>query len=108
MAENLDSGIRPARAAMQPRAPRIAVDAEVLLWRSGQNNYRVRVYDASPNGCRIQFVERPSLDERLWVRFGQLEGIEGQVCWVDGFVGGIQFVRPIHPAVFDRLVTTLG
>ena len=89
---------------MRPREIRTALDAEVSLRRSGHHNYKVRVYDASPHGCRIEFVERPSLDERVWIRFEGLEGIEAQVCWVDGFVAGVEFVKPIHQAVFDRLV----
>lgn len=92
---------------MNRQDARVAVNAEVALRRSGSHPYSVRVYDASPHGCRIEFVERPSLDERVWVKFQGLEAIEGLVCWVDGFVAGLEFVTPIHPAVFDSLVARL-
>ncbi len=107
MGQDLDSGIPRNRPSMRPREPRIVLDAEVSLRRSGQHGYRVKVHDASPNGCRIEFVERPSLDERVWVKFEKLDGVEGLVCWVDGFEGGVEFVKPIHPAVFERLVGSL-
>jgi hypothetical protein len=29
------------------------------------------------------------------------------VCWIEGFAAGIEFVRAIHPAVFDALVPRL-
>ena len=89
------------------RAERVAVDAEVALRRSGQNLYRVRVHDASPYGCRLEFVERPQLEERVWIKFDGLSAVEGLVVSIDGFVAGIDFRPPIHPAVFDLLVPKL-
>jgi hypothetical protein len=58
-------------------------------------------------GCKLEFVERPELAERVWVKFEGLDAIEGQVCWIDGFVVGIEFVRPMYAAVFDALVPRL-
>ena len=89
------------------RSDRVAVDAEVALRRAGQQLYRVRVYDASPHGCRLEFVERPQLEERVWIKFDGLSAVEGMVCWTEGFVAGIEFVPAIHPAVFDLLVPRL-
>ena len=108
MKQNPDSGPPSDEPSMRPRETRTALDAEVALRRTGHHHYKVSVYDASPHGCRIEFVERPSLKERVWVRFEGLEAIEAQVCWVDGFVAGVEFVNPIHPAVFDRLVGGLS
>lgn len=90
------------------RTERVAVNAEVALRRSGQLNYRVRVFDASPLGCRLEFVERPQLDERVWVKFERLDAIEGVVCWVEGFYAGIEFAAPMHQAVFESLLSRLG
>jgi hypothetical protein len=90
------------------RAERVELDVQVALRRSAQPHYRVRAYDASPYGCKLEFVERPELEERVWVKFEGLDSLEGLVCWADGFVVGVEFVRPIHPAVFDALVPRLG
>ena len=89
------------------RSERLATNAEVILRRAGRHNYRVRVYDASCHGCKVEFVERPSLDERVWVKFDGLSAIEGWVCWVEGFVAGIGFQQPVNPAVFDLLAARL-
>jgi hypothetical protein len=102
-----DNGIPTSRDRSERQAARTAVNAEVLLRRPGQNHYRVRAYDASPFGCKLEFVERPELDERVWVKFDGLGAIEGQVCWVEGFVVGVQYARSMHPAVFDALVPRL-
>ena len=84
-------------------AHRKAIDAEVRLRRSGSYGFRVRVFDASSEGCKVEFVERPLVGERVWVKFDSLEGIEGIVRWVEGQTGGVQFERPLHEAVFHRL-----
>ena len=89
------------------QADRIALDAEVALRRPGQHLYRVRVYDASTHGCKLEFVQRPLVDERVWVKFEGLDAIESAVCWVEGFVVGVEFVRPMYPPVFDALVARL-
>jgi len=92
----------------QPRRePRVALDAEVMVRRTSGNSYRVRVFDLSPHGCKIEFVERPELDERIWVKIDGLDPLEGMVCWTNGFIAGVDFVRPMHAAVFDHVVKRL-
>jgi hypothetical protein len=89
------------------KTSRVLVNAEVLLGRSCRRNYRVRVFDASPLGCKVEFVERPQLDEQVWVRFDSLAAIPAAICWVEGCFAGVAFDRPIHPAVFDDLLRRL-
>src|SRR6476661_10910317 len=72
------------------RADRISVNAEVALRRAGRLNYQVHAYDLSPLGCKLEFVERPQLEERVWIKFEGLDAIEGLVCWMDAFRAGIQ------------------
>ena len=48
------------------------------------------------------------LDEIVWVKFEGLEALEAMVCWVDGFAAGLEFQRPVHPAVFDVLLQRLA
>lgn len=90
-----------------PRLSRTSVSADVSLRRLGQNNYRVRVNDLSPEGCRVELVEMPRVGERMLIKLDGLEVLDSRVCWVHGFVAGLRFERPIHPAVFDLLVQRL-
>lgn len=93
---------------IQPRrAERIELTADLSLRRVGRQHYQARVFDISPEGCKVEFVERPRLDELVWVKFDSLEAVEAEVCWVDGFYGGLKFLRPIYPAVFDLLLARL-
>ncbi|WP_309662886.1 PilZ domain-containing protein [Sphingomonas sp.] len=90
------------------KSARVGLEAEVSLRRSGHNNYRANVHDVSQEGCKVDFVERPRLDEIVWVKFEGLEALEAIVCWVDGFAAGLEFQRPVHPAVFDVLLKRLA
>ena len=86
---------------------RVRVTAEVQLRRPGLTNFRVRIFDVSPAGCRIEFVDRPRANDRVWVKFDGLETLDAAVCWVDGFMAGVSFLKQLHPAVFDMLLTRL-
>jgi len=86
----------------------IALAAEVCLRRIGKSTFRVTMTDVSPEGCKVQLVERPAKDERVLVKFEGLEVLEAAVCWVDGFTAGLSFEKPMHPAVFDLLIERLA
>jgi hypothetical protein len=92
----------------QPRRhERVSVEGEVILGRTGKNNYRVHIYDLSPEGCRAEFVERPELHEKLWIKFDGLEPLGADVRWLVGSKAGLKFMRTFHPAVFDLLLAKL-
>ena len=89
------------------KSVRTPLVADISVRRAGLHNFQVRIDDLSPDGCKIEFVDRPSLDERVWVKFDGLESMEGSICWVNGYAAGIRFNSPIHAAVFDALLTRL-
>ena len=107
----MDKQTQPGPAPDGPRprkSARVPLQAEVQLRRSGHYRYNVHVQDVSAEGCRLEFVERPRLDETVWVKFDGLDAIESVVCWVRGSDVGVEFKRPIHAAVFDVLVNRLN
>jgi hypothetical protein len=79
---------------MPRKSARVGLAAEVMLRRPGKSNYRVRVFDLSADGCKLEFIERPDLGESLWVRFEGLELLEVRVRWTDGFMAGVEFQKP--------------
>jgi hypothetical protein len=95
-------------AEQTPRsAERIEVTAEVTLRRLGNISFRVRLFDLSPNGCKVELVERPREGEHMMVKFEGLEALDAQVCWVEKFIAGLSFEKSFHPAVFDLLLQRL-
>lgn len=99
---------REANDGAPRAADRVVVQAQVMLRRATQNNYRVSAYDLSRFGCKLEFVERPRIRERVWVKFEGLEAIEAEVCWTADFAAGLKFQHPLHPAVLDTLVARLA
>ena len=98
----------PSKAAQQPRrSDRVALSADVSLRRLGQNSYRVKVTDLSAEGCKVDLVERPRIGEHMLLKLAGLEVLDAETCWVEGYVAGLRFEKPIHPAVFDLLLTRL-
>ena len=89
------------------RGTRVRVSAAVSLRRTGKIAYHVTVFDVSSFGCKVEFVDKPVMDEHVWLRFPGLEPVEGQVCWIEPPHAGISFVNVIHPAVFDLLLMRL-
>jgi hypothetical protein len=97
----------PPKEQKQRSSPRIPVSVDVTLRRVGQRQYQVRVTDLSPEGCKVDLVERPRVGEHMHLKLEGLEVIIGEVCWIEGFVAGLRFEKPIHHSVFDLLVERL-
>lgn len=87
---------------------RTPIEAEVMMRRLGKLRYRVRVYDVSPSGCRVELVDQPKVDEKVMIKFDGLEAMHCEVCWVSGPSAGLNFENKIHPAVFGLLLHRLG
>jgi hypothetical protein len=89
------------------KAERIEISAQASLRKSGRLNFRVSMFDVTRFGCKCEFVERPAVYERVWIKFDGLDPIEATVCWVEGSCVGLMYKYPVHPAVFDMLLARL-
>lgn len=89
------------------RTDRVPIGAEISMRRSFDTSYRVQLLDFSPQGCRIELVERVQVGDRLWISLPGIETVEATACWVENFVAGVEFVAPLHPSVFDMLTTRM-
>lgn len=89
------------------RFERAPLTAEVSMRRLGKLNYRVHVFDISPEGCKVELVDCPNLQERVLIKLDGIEALQAEVCWVEGTRAGLKFDRSIHPAVFDLLLERL-
>ena len=108
MMQPFDSGIEPSLTPRPRKSERVGLSAEVILRRAGHGSYRVKILDVSLHGCKAEFVERPNLDELVWIKFDDLQSLEAMVCWIRGLEVGLEFERSIHPAVFEMLVSRLN
>ncbi len=86
------------------RACRVLLDAEIDLRRSGHLKHRVTIRDFSPEGASLNLVDRVALGETVWIKFDGLESLESSVRWTHDFVAGVRFAKPLHSAVFAKLL----
>lgn len=93
---------------IERRAARIEVPGTIGLKVLGRNTFRVRIFDLSTDGCKVELVERPSEGDTMLVKFDGIEVMDADVAWVEGHVAGLKFVNPIHPAVLDLLMERLA
>ena len=60
------------------------------------------IRDFSANGVRIISSGSPVTGNQIWVKLTGLESLCGRIAWTNGSVAGIEFERPLHPAVALR------
>lgn len=85
------------------KAERIPLHADIDFRRTGEHRWRVNVLDISLQGCRVELPIRVTPEDMIWVTFPGIEAIQGKICWVREWVAGVEFDRPLHPAVFDMV-----
>jgi hypothetical protein len=86
---------------------RFGLASRVVIRPIGGFNCEVRLDDASAAGCRVEMVEPVDVGESLIARFPQLEPLVAKVCWSKHTTAGLSFSKPMHPAVFDTVLTRL-
>jgi hypothetical protein len=89
------------------RFSRVSVPSEIVVRRIGGFNFQVSLKDISSGGCRVEMIEPCQLGDPLIARLPELEPLGSRVCWGDGTITGVEFLRPIHPAVFDALLARM-
>lgn len=101
------SDTAPTKTYWPRRVNRTRVSIEIKLRRYGKTAYKVHLFDLSTDGCKVEFVDKPQVDERVWVKVPGIEAVEAEVCWLDGYVGGLRFSKRYHPAVLDFVFAKL-
>lgn len=81
--------------------------ADIDIRRPGDHRYRVNILDFSPEGCKVDVPVNVDIGDSVFISLPSLESIEGKVRWREGWLVGIEFLRPLHPAVFDMMRTKM-
>jgi len=94
----------PARRS----TPRSDISGEISMRRVGSFGFDVPVRNVSAAGCSVDLVEPVAVNDRVIARLPGLEPLAAKVIWSDPHSAGLQFERPIHPAVLELLLERLG
>lgn len=85
------------------KAERFPLRADIDFRRTGEHRWRVNLLDFSPEGCRVELPVRVAADDMIWISLPGIEALQGRICWVEEWVAGVEFDRPMHQAVFDMV-----
>ncbi|WP_295524753.1 PilZ domain-containing protein [Novosphingobium sp. Chol11] len=64
-----------------------------------------KTLDLSVHGLRFSGMERLREGEVVWITLPGLEPRHATVVWSDQFEAGCAFVEPLHPAVFEAVIS---
>lgn len=75
-----------------------------VQFRKGHTRVMVKIVDISTHGARLSAVHLLRQGDTFWLKLPLLEPQEATVAWVDEFIVGCRFVRPLHPSVLETIV----
>jgi hypothetical protein len=87
------------------RALRKPVSFRARLRERGANKFTIDVVDLSTTGFRCETSFTLYEGHPVWLTLPGLAGLEATVAWKNGYCYGFAFDRPLHPAVFDHIVS---
>ena len=90
------------------RSERLELGADVEFRRKRAMHYTIRMHDLTPHGCKIAPPEHVETGELVWVQLPSLHSLASHVKWAGDWQSGVEFDRPMHPAVFDMIAARLA
>jgi len=112
MFEDEGSGLRGELAtSAAPASPgarkedRTPVEIGAGLRQRGAGGVTVQILDLSTQGFRATTHLDLQHGADVWLKLPGLEAMHSRVAWMRGNFVGCQFVRPLHPAVLQMIVS---
>lgn len=73
------------------------------LRRPGRTPFRTRIRDLSQTGCRCETLSRMQQGDRIWLTLPGFAPLEAVIRWSTPMGFGCEWIKPIHPSVFDHI-----
>jgi hypothetical protein len=90
------------------RIERAPTDSAIDFRRPKEHRFEVRMHDLTEHGCKVALPEQVERLQTVWISLPSLETLQSQVRWSADWVAGVEFDRPLHPAVFDHMAAKLA
>ena len=90
------------------RGARTRLKTEIGFRKPRETPYEIRLADLSQYGCQVRLREKLATGDLLWITLPGIEMQQSWVRWVEGWNAGLEFERPMHPAVYDHVARQLG
>ena len=94
-----------ATSAASPRvAERTHCEIGAGLRQRGASGVTVQILDLSTHGFRASTHLDLEKGADVWLKLPGLEALHARVAWMNGYLVGCEFQRPLHPAVLQMMV----
>jgi hypothetical protein len=91
--------------AANPRnAERKNCEIGAAMRQRGASGVSVQIIDLSTHGFRASTHLDLQRGSDIWLKLPGLEALHARVAWMNGYLVGCAFVRPLHPAVLQMVV----
>lgn len=90
------------------QAERAKADMEAGLRQRGAGAVSIKIVDLSTTGFRASTHLELMPGTEVWLKLPGLESLPSKVVWMDGYLVGCQFARPLHPAVLANILRITG
>lgn len=87
--------------------PRTNIQAEIFVRQATAQLFRATLSDISVSGFKLNSFTSLNTDKMVFVKIPGLESLGAHIRWEDYQDYGCEFANPLHPAVFDHLVSGL-
>lgn len=94
-------------APLERKARRVELRVDIRVRKPGVGKSSGLLLDISNRGCRVELVERVAPADRILIMLPGLDLVAARVAWQRHWIAGLEFENPLHPAVFEMLVTRL-
>ncbi len=84
---------------------RAGVEISAEVREPGLGRIEAMVIDLSLSGFRMRCMTRLTGEKNIFMTLPSFAAIESKICWIEGDFFGCEFVQPLHPAVFDHIVS---
>jgi hypothetical protein len=98
----------PEEPVQPRRAERAAVNVPGGLRKQSSHTLSATVLDLSTHGFRATISTPLQEGAVVWLKLPGLAPQQARIAWAEGLTVGCALTAPLHPAVFDHLVRTLG
>jgi hypothetical protein len=96
------ASLQPAESADPRRAPRLPAHSRAMMRRIKDVPEEVELLDLSSHGCGFHSRRLFVPGTRLFLNLPGLQPWLATVAWFEEGRGGLEFDRPLHPAVAAR------
>lgn len=86
------------------KAERSPTEIPAGVRERGRSGLDIEVVDFSTHGCRIEYRGVLIIGAHAWLNLPDLESWHARVAWMSEGQAGLDFVKPLHPAVARRVI----